>query len=161
MRNGPENRDSPELKIPKVGVAMLIFNDKGELFMIKENSFKSETGRVKDQTGIPCETSEPGESFWLTYLRGLKEEAGVHRGHVKLFDWNTVSYLGLWDFVPGVYAHVISVTCIDSERLGQSCLKNGDGEVEPVGWFKPANLVTDPNLRIGVRNILEKYINQI
>ncbi|MGD0523190.1 MAG: NUDIX hydrolase [Candidatus Microgenomates bacterium] len=148
----------PELGINKVGVVILIFDGKGKLFTLKERNNKAETGKVAGQIGIPCETSEKGESFGVTFRRGLREELGVNGKLREYFDWSTETYLGFRRFIPKVFAHVVSVTCNNPEGLYHSCLEDGDGEVVPNGWVKPSDLVKDPNLRVGVKNILNELL---
>jgi len=146
-----------EKKYRKRGVVMLIFNPKGEILTIKENNNVDVTHKISGELGIPCETSESGEFWHETVIRGLNEELGLTVENLQsllLFDTKG-SDLGETLFVPGVLAKVVGMYCGDPERLEEVIARSQkDGEVEFIGWSEIDNLVSGDNTRLGVKNVL-------
>jgi len=146
---------SPEVKekCEKRGVVAFIFNRKGEVLLVRENSGRKDTGGIEGSYGVICETANEGETCWQTFRRGVLEELGLDPQQMVLFRIDPEgSFLGETLFMEGVLAQVVAVGWTGDESTLLST--QGDGEVTPVGWVRTENLA-NYQLRPGVRNVLE------
>lgn len=143
----------------KVGVVVFIANDEGEILLLQENTSKTSTGKYGGEYGVLCETSNDGEDWIRTMMRGLEEELGVNAQKanelLRIDPDNT--FLGEGLFVEGVLARVCIVSWVGSKK--EALKLSGDGEVKVVGWERTENLAPF-NLRRGVRNILDQCLEQ-
>lgn len=137
----------------KTGVVIFLFNREGEVLLLRETFSEQETRKEAGQYGVVCETSEPGEGWEHTVMRGFAEELGInpskHQGVLKVA---ASSFLGETTFVEGVLARVV-VVYWDHDKEAITLLTQATDEVEIVGWEKLENLPSY-NLREGVRNVL-------
>lgn len=146
-------------KYQKAGVVVFVLNQSGEILMVRENLNDSTTGKESGTFGVVCETSDEGEDWEETVIRGLMEELGISLQETpSVFRISPDScFLGESLFVDGVLARVATVYFTgDSDKLLSTA---GGGEVSIVGWEKPENLLSYP-LRIGVRKILEECLEE-
>ena len=158
-----EKRLTPEITAKflyqKVGVVVFIINDEGEVLLLREKTSKTSTAKQAGEYGVLCETSEDGESWVETTMRGLREELGVDDQRaselLKVDPCNT--FLGEGLFVEGVLARVCVVSWNGTKD--EALKLSGDEEVEIVGWENVENLSAH-NLRPGVRNILGQCLKQ-
>jgi hypothetical protein len=158
-----EKRLTPEaiakLSYQKIGVVVFIVNDEGEVLLLQENTSKMSTGKQSGEYGVLCETSDDGESWMETMLRGFREELGINDQKaselLKIDSDNT--FLGEGLFLERVLARVCVVGWNGSK---EGALRlSGDGEVKVNGWEKIDNLASF-KLRRGVRNILDQCLEQ-
>lgn len=78
--------DRPEYSSYEQGVAILIFNTKGEILLGKEAYEDARYGRKRGQFNILTETREPGERIKETVKKGLKQELGVEYRLFRMID---------------------------------------------------------------------------
>lgn len=143
----------------KVGVVVFIINNEGQVLLLQEKISKASTAKRVGEYGVLCETSEDGESWAETTMRGFREELGIDDQRaselLKVDSQNT--FLGEGLFIEGVLARVCVVNW-NGDR--ENALKlSGDGEVVVVEWMKIQKL-SALNLRQGVRNILNQCLEQ-
>ncbi len=144
----------------KVGVVAFIKNPNGQVLLLQESQTKRETGKNSGDVSVLCETSENGESWRETLVRGIKEELDIDYVYQPtLFGISKKDgYLGETLFVEGVLARVAVVHFVGQTDL---FVPGTDlGEVKVVGWEVPAKLV-DHSLRVGVRNVLSKCLDSV
>ncbi len=136
----------------KVGVVVFILNELGEVLVVRENSANLDTGKRVGEYGVICETSNGGETWEETVIRGLGQELGIEPDQVSTFFRVSPdeSFLGESPFVDGVLARVVAIRWVGQADFTSF---SGDGEVSIVGWEKPGNLPFY-RLRAGVRKIL-------
>lgn len=136
----------------KAGVVAFVKNSSGQILLLQEKQTKRETGKNSGDISVLCETSEDGESWGETLIRGIKEELGVNYIlQPTLFGISKEDgYLGEIVFVKGVLARVAVVHFIGPTDLFVP--ETDLGEVEVVGWEIPAKLA-NYSLRVGVRNV--------
>lgn len=143
----------------KVGVVAFILNEKGEVLVVRENFGGEITKKNAGEFGVLSETSQEGENWQQTLMRGLQEELGLTSDKIKdsfIFNPN-YCFLGETVFVEGVLARVVVIGCRgDIFTKGQV---GNVGEVSVIGWERPEQLLSYP-LRIGVRNVLERCLNE-
>lgn len=145
-------------KYRKTGVVVFVLNQEGNALVVRENSEESVTGKEKGSLGVICETSQEGEGWEGTVIRGLKEELGIdsrQTSNIKIDPEHC--FLGESLFVEGVLARVAIVHWVGNDDVLLSA--SGDGEVTPVGWEKPKDLVSRP-LREGVKKILQECLDE-
>lgn len=145
-------------KYAKMGVVAFIKNPDGQVLLLQEKQTKRETGKNSGDVSVLCETSENGESWGETLVRGIKEELDVDYIHQStLFGIsNKFGYLGETIFVERVLARVAVVHFVgpvDYFAPGTDL-----GEVAVIGWESP-NKLAEYNLRLGVRNVLNKCLD--
>jgi len=157
-----ERRLSPpeeiEEKYKKVGVVIFIFSKDGEILVVREEeSSGNGVRKIKGEFGVPSETSEEGESWEETVIRGLGEE--IRKAPLDKFYAVDPegSFLGESLFVEGVLARVVILHWRGNKNEGLSGI--GDGEVTMRGWGKAEKLVEYPLLRQGVKKILRECLN--
>jgi hypothetical protein len=146
-------------KYTKVGVVILIFDNEGKLLTIREN--QNDDGAVKKagDLGVVCETSEPGEAWQVTVLRGIKEELGLNEVDIaKSIKMDPdQNFLGECVFVDGVLARVVAFVGDNKNIVPESA--ESCKEVSLVGWKSMEELLEADNLRLGVRNVLNSLID--
>lgn len=76
----------PEYASYEQGVAVIIFNRRGEVLLGQETQEDKKYGRAKDQLNIFTETGEPGERIKATVERGLREELGSDIARFRVID---------------------------------------------------------------------------
>ena len=136
-----------------VGIGILVYNDKGELLLIKRSSdpFEADSEmRLEGTYTLPSGKMLPLESFEAAAKRKLKEEVGLD---VLESDLKLVSISNdLND-----YAHYVTIGMVAEKYGGEVKLKDGL-EFTSYGWFSemPKELC-EPS-----RKILNNYlINKI
>src|SRR3990167_2429566 len=140
----------------KVGIVVFVFNNNGEVLIVQETRSNEMTGKLSEDYGTICETSEAGEGWEDTLIRSFKEELGIDPEQEDRLKVDLANcFLGENIFIDGILARVVTVFWTgDPEDL---LLAEGDGEIEVVGWEKPENLLNYP-LRTGVRNISQECL---
>jgi len=133
----------------KNGVVVFVFNFKGEVLVVEENTHNGDTGKSLGQRGVICETARFGEDWFATVDRGLAEELGIDGQQPR----SGSLFLGQTAFLPGVLARVAALVWTGKE--GALLTAKGDGEVTPIGWFNLEALYQMENLRPGVKNVLD------
>lgn len=143
----------------KVGVVIFVFNQKGEVLLVRENLTELSTGKKSGDLSVICETSEEKESWEESVIRGLKEELGIDfREGNNFFQINPRRcFLGESVFMNGILVRVVTIHWSGEDKVLLSAV--GDGEVSVVGWEKPENLLSYP-LRIGVRKVLQECLDE-
>lgn len=143
----------------KVGVVIFVFNQKGEVLLVRENSTELSTGKKAGDLSVICETSKEKESWEETVIRGLEEELGIDfEGEENFFQIDPEDcFLGEGVFVKGILVRVVTIHWSGEDKVLLSAV--GDGEVSVVGWEKPENLLSYP-LRIGVRKVLQECLDE-
>lgn len=142
----------------KFGVAIFILDEQSRVLVVKEKTSKAETRRNPGECGVVCETRDPNESMLTNIRRALWEELGLPKDNLgRFFDF---SNRAIWEtgFVDKVWATAVIVRCKDPNLLLKEA-KPSD-EIEIVGW-KTRDEFEQLQLREGVRNILNKFGNQI
>lgn len=140
-------------KYARMGVVTFIRSLDGKILLLKEKIAREVTGKNVGDVSVLCETSEEGESWGETLVRGIKEELNIdYSDQPKMFGIDkTNGYMGETEFVEGVLARVAYVHFLGSQ---DSFVSGTDlGEVEVQGWEEPGKLFDYP-LRKGVRNVL-------
>ncbi|MCK4588563.1 NUDIX hydrolase [Candidatus Woesebacteria bacterium] len=150
------NNEEIKEKYQEVGVVVFVFNEEGEILVIKENTQNLVTRKNVGDYGVICETTKEGESWEETVMRGLEEELGLaHAELASIFEINPEHcFLGESLFVESVLARVVVVHLVEME------LPLGDvnvSEISVIGWEKSENLLSY-QLRAGVRNVLQKCL---
>ncbi|HUS60447.1 MAG TPA: NUDIX hydrolase [Nevskiaceae bacterium] len=145
-------------KYVRVGTVVFILNENGELLVIRENFGSKITGKNPGDFGVLCETTEEGEEWKQTLMRGLREELAVTDEEIeKCFVFNPdCCFLGESIFVEGVLVRVTVIGCRNDIFLGREVSNN---EVSIIGWEQPEKLISYP-LRIGVRKILQECLDE-
>jgi hypothetical protein len=143
------------------GAAVFILDQNHRVLTFVEQEDKPKTGKKIGDYSVLCETSEPRENPTITMLRGMHEELGISVKTIKeVVDLHDVK---VWQtgFMPGVWATVYVVNCKDPEKLesmiGSENLPDG---VVMGGWKTQGELESLP-IRIGVKNILDKFNKEI
>lgn len=143
------------------GVVIFIVDDNNRVLTLKEKETKESTGKKHGEFACICETKEKDENLPKNSLRALTEELGMSPQH--LIDVVDPDSLSVWEtgFVTGAWATVIKLKCKDSNKLLElvGVDSKPDG-VEVVG-FKDRNEFEHLNLRLGVRNIMNKFGDEI
>ncbi len=144
----------------KVGVVAFVKNPDGQVLLLQEKQTKRETGKNSGDISVLCETSEDGESWGETLVRGIKEELNIdYIDQPILFGISkNDGYLGETLFVEGVLARVAVVHFIGPTDLFVP--ETDLGEVKVVGWEIPAKLANH-SLRVGVRNVLSECLDSV
>lgn len=147
-------------KYAKMGVVAFIKNSDGQVLLLQEKQTKRETWKNSGDISVLCETSEDGESWTETLVRGIKEELGVdYIYQPTLFGISkNDGYLGETMFVEGVLARVAVVHFVGPTDLFVP--ETDLGEVKVVGWEVPAKLANH-SLRVGVRNVLSECLDSV
>ncbi|MBE6157719.1 MAG: NUDIX hydrolase [Firmicutes bacterium] len=133
-----------------VGIGILVYNDKGELLLIKRSSdpFEADSEmRLEGTYTLPSGKMLPLESFEAAAKRKLKEEVGLD---VLESDLKLVSISNdLND-----YAHYVTIGMVVEKYSGEVKLKDGL-EFTSYGWFSemPKELC-EPS-----RKILNNYLS--
>jgi len=133
-----------------VGIGILVYNDKGELLLIKRSSDPLEADsemRLEGTYTLPSGKMLPLESFEAAAKRKLKEEVGLD---VLESDLKLVSISNdLND-----YAHYVTIGMVAEKYGGEVKLKDGL-EFTSYGWFSemPKELC-EPS-----RKILNNYLS--
>lgn len=148
-------------KFRKIGVVVFIRNLHGQILLTRENKTHDTDGGIVDQYSVLCETSEDGEDWAETLLRGLKEELGDGGENENFVIDPYHSLVGESLFAKDVLARVVVIYYIkDPNQIFSS---KGDGETTPLGWFylhqfDSADVIK--RLRPGVRGILNECIKK-
>ncbi len=147
------------LSYQKVGVVVFVVSNDGEVLLLREYTSKTSTAKHTGEYGVLCETSEDGECWAETMMRGFREELGINdqKANELLKIDSDRTFLGEGLFVEGVLARVCIVGWNGSKE--EALKLSGDGEVDVVGWSKVRDL-SALNLRKGVRNILNQCLEQ-
>lgn len=143
----------------KFGVAIFITDERNRVLVVKEKTSKPETHRNAGEYGVVCETRDPGEGYTANLMRAFKEELKIPPEKFKdIFDF---SDRAIWEtgFVDKVWATAVVVRCKDPKLLLKEA-KPSD-EIEIVGWKTLGELNKLSPVREGVRNILDKFGDQI
>jgi hypothetical protein len=143
------------------GAVVFILNPDGEVLTFRENETKVKTGKKAGDFSVLCETREKGEVAMINAVRGLHEELGIPYSRInELFDLRDAR---IWEtaFMPGVWATVSVIRCSDPAKLKNAIGTSGipDG-VDIIGW-KTRKELEESSVRIGVKNILDKFANEI
>lgn len=140
----------------KTGVVIIILNQEGQILTFLETAPRDTDGSSAGNFSVTCETTNPGENWADTVIRGLKEELGgeMAESGVLYMDPDS-SFLGESLFSPNVLARVVVLyyTPYDNQILNA----DGDGETIVVGWASPNELLRYP-LRPGVKKILQECL---
>lgn len=139
-----------ETGIFKVGVVVMVVNQRGEVWVNREISKKS----VKGQIAPLCETRREGEFIWQNTQAALVEEMGVTQEDTGDFFWDDkVSYGGRFSFPEGnkvIHADLVLLLYTGNKKTFIS-----RNEVEPVGWRDPAELLENPDFRSGPKPAIQ------
>lgn len=158
MERRLSNQEEIGEKFPTTGVVVFIFNEDLEVLVLQENHSKIATGKELGNYGVLCETTEAGETWEETLIRGLEEELGVDQDQISSFFINpNYCFLGESMFTDGVLARVAAIFW--AGNIEELLLTKGDGEVTVIGWEKPTNL-QNYNLRTGVRKVLQECLSE-
>lgn len=147
-------------KYAKIGVVAFIKNHDGQVLLLQEKQTKRETGKNNGDISVLCETSEDGESWEKTLVRGVKEELCIDYLFQPLLlgiDRDR-SYLGETMFVERVLARVVIVHFLGPDDYFIPGIDLG--EVKVVGWESPDKMA-DYSLRTGVRNVLSECLDSV
>lgn len=143
------------------GCVTFIRNPEGQILTFKELEDKPRTGKRIGDFSVLCETREEGESALTNMARGLHEELGI--GYDQIESVLDVKNIQTWEtgFMPGVWGDVFLVDCINQPLLDSiiGSARKPDG-VEIVGWKTPEEFINSP-VRVGVRNIIDKFSDEI
>lgn len=143
------------------GAAVFILDDKNRVFTFIEQEDKPRTGKRVGDYSVLCETREPGENSTVNMLRGVNEELGVPYNHIKeIIDLHDVK---VWEtgFMPGVWATVYVLRCKDTDKFSQSIGTGGIPDGVTMGGWKTRQELEELPVRVGVKNILDKFAEDI
>ena len=149
------------------GVVVFVMDPCRRVLTVKELENKAATGKSAGQASCVSETAEPGELAQSNISRAFTEELGIASERFsEVLDFKDYA---LWEtsYIPGVkntkgvWATVLKITCTDPEKLMSmvGSDKQPDG-VEVVG-FKTRQEFEALDLRPGVRNIMNKFGDEI
>src|SRR4030042_3258127 len=141
----------------KYGVVLFIFGESGNVLVLKEKTSNPENEKLAGNLSVLCETSETGENWKDTVMRGIREELSLTDEQVSdLVQFGEDSYLGECDFIEHMLARVVKAKC-DERKLLEVVRDNE--EVEIMG-FMPIDTLLDQNTRLGVRNVIANTISE-
>ena len=155
------------LKATVFGAVIFVMDLEGRVLTVKELENKASTGKSVGQASCVSETAEPGELPQSNITRAFTEELGIATDRfsevLDFMDYTLreTSYIPGVKNTKGVWATVLKITCTDPEKL-MSLIgsdKKPDG-VEVIG-FKTRQEFEALDLRPGVRNIMNKFGDEI
>jgi hypothetical protein len=143
------------------GAVVFILDPQNKVFTFIEQEDKPRTGKKVGDYAVLCETREKHEPAAMNMLRGVHEELGIsYKTIPEVLDLHDVK---IWEtsFMPGVWSTVTVVRCPDPSKfeqmIGTECSPDG---VKMGGWKTRQELESLP-IRVGVRNILDKFASEI
>ena len=156
---------SPEIaerKYAAAGLMIFIFNDKNEVFVLKEKQ-TTKTHNEGDK-GVPCETKEKGEKWQDCLRRVFEEEFGISWKDVcgmVYFNPESVCVrqggsMSIGEDESTVLATTLKLYCSQPDKLIELAKKND--EVETVGWRSLSYLRGKQDLRQDVWRVMEESI---
>jgi hypothetical protein len=143
------------------GVAVFIIDNNGRIFTLREDGENVKTGKKAGEYGVVCETARQGETPDSNFWRGLGEELGIPDSiYPKIIDFSDYRIFET-GFKDKVWATVVVLHCKNPDLFTNSVGKTGETDgVEPVGFLSRQDF-SKLNLRQGVRNILDKFGDDI
>lgn len=142
----------------KTGVVVFILNEHGQILLLQETGAHDTDGGQSGEFSTYCETTNPGENWPETIIRGLQEELGISPEQRSRFMISPNSgVLGEYKFSADVLARVTILHWAGNPDEALSL--TGDGEVAVVGWVNPEEAL-HYQLRPGVRKILLECLEE-
>ncbi|MBN2421805.1 NUDIX domain-containing protein [Candidatus Woesearchaeota archaeon] len=130
---------------PEVAVGALIFNDKGEIFLIKSPKYH-------DQYIVPGGHVELGEKLEKAIIREIKEETDL--------DIEILYFLEIQDNVYNLYEHrhfiFIDYVC----KALTADVKLDPEEASDYKWITPEKALNLPDLGIATKGFIENFLSK-
>ena len=145
----------------KFGVVVFILDGNNMVYTLQEEEERCDTQKQEGQFGVVCESAQSEELPYANFWRGLREEVGLpEETYTKILDFSNYRVFEA-GFVEKVWATVVVLRCNDKNLFMQQVGAAQElDKVRPVGFLSRGDF-SDLNLRPGVRNILEKFGDQI
>lgn len=142
-------------------VVVFIIDKSGKVYTIKEKKKNENTGKKNGDYSVICESRAYRESWSQNLMRGITEETGM--SEVAMRSAINFDNYRIWEaqFKDGVWATIVVLDCPDSEKFMKAVGKEQDPDgVESVGFISGKDFLK-LNLRQGVRNIVDRFSENI
>lgn len=133
---------------PQVGVGAVVFNDKGEILLVKR-MYPPQQGKW----AIPGGHLELGETIYDAAKRELFEETGLIGEPICIVN---VDELIVKSSEGGIRRHYILIDVLF--KINGGYLK-ADSDAEDVKFFDPSNAISLENVSYSTKTFLRKYVS--
>lgn len=142
------------------GVAILVFNRKGEVLLVQENDEDPQYSRKKGHWNIVTETREPQERLKRTVVRAFFEELGSDYSHFFVIPGSYRETNGEYNASMG-YSYKYRCICVvydgDTDLPANITFQCASGEITDYRWVSLNVLDTYENIEVGARKVIEYY----